>query len=195
MKQLIAGVIFWTATFITPLNVFSQKNYISLGPELALPGSSKKYLQGKDKGTGFGGSLRLESNWSKHVSGTATIGYLTFATAYPYSLSPTYSNQFKVLPVQFGIKYYSQEKKETIPNGFFMSGELGMIFTTNHIHYTNDTEQDFKESGPSLALGPGYQYKNIEAGLRLQFNLVSSGFNVYYYDFRVAYCLKKNSKN
>ena len=194
MKQLFISALFLNIiTSLNPLNAFSQKNFLSIGPELAFPGNKKGF---KDKGTGIGGSLRLESNWSKHVSGIATIGYIKFAKAYPSSFYPTYSNQFDVLPIQIGIKYFSREKKETVPDGFFMSGELGMMFTTNHIHYTNDTEQDFKESGVSLAFGPGYQYKNLEAGFRFQFNLASTGFNVYYYNFRVAYCfLKKKSKN
>ncbi|MDZ4808341.1 MAG: hypothetical protein SGI96_08715 [Bacteroidota bacterium] len=63
--------------------------------------------------------------------------------------------------------------------------------TTTHFDYAVNTDRDFKESGLSTALGIGYQLDNIEASTRLQYNLSASGFNVYYYNFRIAYTFIK----
>jgi hypothetical protein len=163
-----------------------------MGPELALPAS---YSQSdNDRGTGFGGSFRVESSWGKHVSGMATIGFLKFALAHPYYNSPSFTKQINATIIQVGLKYYTQDRKER-SNGFFISAELGSMPATNHITYTNGLKQNIKETGLSVAPGLGYLLKNIEFGFRLQYNLSETGYHVYYYDFKLAYAfLKKKSR-
>jgi hypothetical protein len=65
MKKRIARYYFMLI-LLAPLFGWSQKKtFISVGGELVFPAAN--YMEvGK---TGFGGSLRLEHSWSKHVSG------------------------------------------------------------------------------------------------------------------------------
>jgi hypothetical protein len=184
-------IIIFTMLLILSATSFSQKIFFSIGPELALPAS---YSQShNNRGTGFGGSLRVESSWSKHISGMATVSYLGFALAHPYST--TYSEQVNAMLVQVGLKYYTQERKEK-SNGFFISAELGIMPTTNHITSTTDSKMISKETGLSVAPGLGYLLGNLEAGFRLQYNLTATGYHVYYYNFRLAYAfLKKKDKD
>lgn len=162
----------------------SQKTFLSVGPELALPA---RYDQSHNNmGTGIGGSLRLESSWSKHVSGIVTVGYLSFAEASPFSTEPTFTEQLNTVIIQAGVKYYIKEKID-LTKGVFFSSELGIMPTTKEITFTTGAKEKLKEGGLSLALGTGYQLKNLEASFRLQYNLTVRGFHVYYYNFRLAY--------
>ena len=178
---------------IVSVKSFSQKTFFSLGPELALPGSS--YSLSMNAGTGFGGSFRIESSWGKHISGMATVSYLGFSRAHPFSSTPSTTTRVKAIPIEAGLKFYLQERKE-IPQGFFISAEVGLMPTTTHFTYTANPDFNFKETGVSCAPGIGYQLGTLEAGFRLQYNLTASGFNVYYYDLRLAYSfLKRKDKN
>jgi len=168
---------------------YSQKTILSIGPELAFPGSS--YSMSTNAGTGFGGSVRIESTWRKHISGMLTVGYLGFAEKeLPFSGTPPTRTKVKAIPIQAGVKYYIQKINEP-PKGFFISAELGLMPTSTHFDYAVNPDFDFKESGLSTALGIGYLAGIIEAGFRLQYNLTASGFDVYYYNFRLAYCFLK----
>ena len=82
MKSLFV-IISCLVILLTPEITFGQKTSFSIGGEIALPGSSSGLSM--NAGTGFGGSLRVESSWSKHISGLATIGYLAFAQTHPFS--------------------------------------------------------------------------------------------------------------
>lgn len=185
-------IIIFTMLFVLSATSISQKAFISIGPELAFPGS---FGLSRNAGSGFGGSIRVETYWSKHISGIATIGYLSFAQQeLTYSGTPPTTAKFKAIPIQAGLKYYPMERKKT-PKGFFISTELGFMPTTIHFDYVANPDLDFKESGLSCATGIGYQLRNIESGFRLQFNLTASGFDIYYYNFRIAYAfLKKKGK-
>ena len=163
---------------------FSQNAIFFIGPELALPNSFGLKM---NAGTGLGGSLRVEFPSGKHISAIATIGYLGFAKKeLLYSGTPPTTARFNAIPIQAGVKYYPKERKET-PKGVFISTELGFMPTTIHFDYAANPDRDFKESGLSTALGIGYQLGTVEAGFRFQYNLTASGFDVYYYNFRVAY--------
>ena len=167
---------------------FSQNTVISIGPELALPNS---FGLKRNAGTGLGGSFRVEFLGSNHITGIATIGYLGFAKKeLPYSGTPPTIAMYRAIPIQAGVKYYTKEIKETA-KGIFISAELGIMPTTIHFDYLNYPDLDFKESGLSTAMGIGYQLGNIESGFRVQFNLSDSGFDVYYYNFRIAYTFLK----
>ena len=188
MKKVISFII----VLIISAQSFSQKNFFSIGPELALPNSVGLKT---NAGTGIGGSLRFEFDGSKHIAGLVTIGYLGFAQkelAYSGTQPTTtrYSARYSAIPIQVGVKYYTKERKET-PKGFFISAELGIMPTTIHFDYLNIPDRDFKESGLSTAIGIGYQLGKIEAGFRGQYNFSASGFDIYYYNFRIAYAFLK----
>ena len=187
-------IIFSPFLLIISAVSFSQKTIFSFGPELALPGPSSGLS--RNAGTGFGGSLRVESSLGKHISGMATIGYLGFAQQeLSYSGTPPTTTKVKAIPIQAGLKYYPKNIIET-PKGFFISAELGFMPTTTHFNYAVNPDRIFKEAGLSAAPGIGYQLGNIEGSFRLQYNLAASGFNVYYYNFRIAYgFLKRKDKD
>lgn len=188
MKKNILMMI----VLIISVQSFSQKTIFSIGPELALPNSFGLKM---NAGTGLGGSLRVEFPRGKHISAIATIGYLGFAKKeLPYSGTPPTTARFNAIPIQAGVKYYPNERKET-PKGVFISAELGFMPTTIHFDYAANPDRDYKESGLSTAMGIGYQLGNIEAGFRVQYNLSNSGFDVYYFNFRLAFTfLKLKSK-
>ena len=187
MKNFFVTICY-LVILLTPEILFGQKFFLLLGGEIAFPGSSSGLS--KNAGTGFGGSLRVESYWGKHISGLATMGYLTFPQKHPFSNTPTTTSKVKAILIQAGLKYYPKEKNET-PKGFFISSELGFMPTTTHFTYATNPDFNFKETGFSYAPGIGYQLGNIESSFRLQYNLTASGFNVYYYNFRLAYSLLK----
>ena len=181
-------VILFSLLLIISVATFSQKTFFSIGPELAFPGSSKSLSD--NAGTGIGGSLRVESVFGKRISGTATVGYLGFSEQ-ELTLSGTPPTKTKVsaILIQIGTKYYPKEAL----TGFFVSAELGLMPTTTRFDFATNPDRTHKENGLSCAPGIGYQMGNIEAGLRLQYNLSASGFNVYYYGFRLAYSFKKKN--
>lgn len=178
------------AILLLPMIAFGQKTFVSIGADLALPAHYEQSHNGR--GTGFGGVFRVESSFNPHLSGIASAGYLSFAKAYPFS--DDQSEQLNALPLQLGVKYYLRERQIT-PEGFFMSGELGIMPTTetDHITYTN-SEQKFKETDVIVAPGVGYQLKNFELNFRFQFDLTAVGYHVYYYNFRIAYAFLRRSK-
>jgi len=187
MKNSIV-ILCCLAIWLTPETVFSQKALISFGGELAFPVTHKNTPLGfaANAGTGFGGSLQVESSWGNHISGMASVSYLSFARSHPYSSTPTTATKVNAFPFQIGIKYYFLEKEES-PKGFFISAETGMMLTTTHFTYDTHPDFDFKESPVCLAVGAGYMLGNLETGFRLQYNLGAAGFHVYYYNFRLTY--------
>ena len=158
----------------------AQHMYMTVGANLVIPTSSGLKM---DAGTGFGGSLGLETTLGKHINGIATVQYLSFADI---ETSDRISN-FKAIPIQIGIKYYTTSKPYAA-TGLFFSGEIGIMPTTVKFKYENAIpDYKYSEMGFTLAPGIGYQIGRAEAGVRPLFNLSASGFDVYYLDFRLAY--------
>jgi hypothetical protein len=188
MKTLSPIVIFFLIS-IYPTTIFCQNPFVSIGPELAIPGSSSGLEM--NAGTGYGGSVRVESSWSNHLSGMLSLGYLVFGDATPYSTELT-RTKVKAIVVQAGLKYYISKKIDD-PKGFFISTELGLMSTNTRFTYEVYPPRNFKESGLSAAPGIGYLFRKMEAGFRLQYNLSASGFDVYYYNFRLAYAIRKKA--
>ena len=182
MKKLFV-IPFYFATFLTCQNVFGQKTFFSLGGELTLPFGNLKDVAG----TGIGGSFRLESSFSKHVAGIVTIGYLKFA---PKEINPFLIYKLRTVPIQAGIKYYSQEKKE-IRKGFYISGEAGVTSETTISNFVGDKIYSDSELGLSSAAGAGYQFRNVELSFRLQSFLTWEYWCSFYHSFRLAYTFQK----
>lgn len=174
--------------------VWSQNTLISLGGNYASPRSNG----GIDfyAGSGFGGSLRLETSMGKHTYGMATIEYFQFAEKEHYEFGKLVNtSDFSAMPVQIGLRHFIGTPEERLAKGFFISFELGIMATKTHSTYTNGSpESEFKSSGLSVAPGIGYQLGRIEASIRPQFNLADAGFNVYYLNFRLAYVVFRKFK-
>jgi hypothetical protein len=168
-----------------PLTGLSQKTFFSVGPEVVFPGSDTDLK--RNAGTGFGASVRLESRWGKHIAGMATVSYIDFPKKHHTSpgLQGTTTNVM-LIPVQLGLKYYALDR-DPKPKGFFVSIEAGLMPARTDFEYASNPDFKFKEDGLSCAVGLGYLLWNIEGSFRLQYNLSASGFNVYYYDFMLAY--------
>lgn len=162
----------------------SQKFLLSIGGELALPGSSS--ILNMNAGTGFGGTFRIECAPFRHFSYEATVNYLTFSIAHPYSTAPETTTKVKAIPIQFGFKYYTNEIKE-MPKHLFISLEAGIMPTITHFTYVANPDYNFKERGFSCAPGIGYLFGKIETDFGIQYNLAVSAFKAYYYNFSIAY--------
>ncbi|MEP6701045.1 MAG: hypothetical protein ABJA85_07010 [Bacteroidota bacterium] len=175
---------------VAPATIFSQKTFISIGADLASP-SSVAFK--RNAGTGFGGSVRIASSWGKHILGMATFTYLSFAKSVPYSRIPTSTTKASAYTIQAGIKYYIISKKD-IPRGFFFALETGIMPTATRFTYATNPDNNFKETGLSGAPGFGYQFGNLEPGIYLQYNLTNAGYNIYYFDFRLAYTFFRRKK-
>lgn len=189
MKKTILLLVLVTGSFVC----LAQQTILNIGPELAIPGG-KDYDLKRTAKTGVGGSFRIEYLFSKHISVMATLGYLTFGRQEEaFSGTPPTTTKVNVIPIQGGLKYYT--KKVTDPvKGIFISLETGFMHTTTRFDYALQPDRTYKEGGFPVALGSGYQHKSLEAGFRLQFNLYASGWNIYYFNFRVAYGFSRSKK-
>jgi hypothetical protein len=170
-----------------PLIGYSQKTFLSIGGELAIPQTERLTMVA---GPGYGGSLRLERSWGRHFSGMVTGGYLWFKPKDSDYLSAT--STFRALPIQAGVKYFPFDKAVV---GLFFSTELGMMVTKRETVY-HAFDPDFARTYYDLSVAPGIGYRlgKVEPSFRLQFNLSDAGFNVYYLNFRIAYTLWKSKR-
>lgn len=187
MKNLNIGINAFMFFFLSASICSAQYTFLSLGGEVGFPGNGLSYDSEKMVGTGFGISGRYEGSWGNHFSGIATLGYVWFNPRDSDILPMT--TKLTVIPIQIGVKYYPFKKNLF---GLFISTELGIMVAMRESIYPNqdlNRKRTFKDA--SIAPGIGYLYKNLETGLRLQYNLSDAGFNVYYYNFRIAYSILK----
>ena len=185
MKKLQLALII-QAIIIFPAIVFGQKTFFSLGPELAIPKSDGLKMF---SGTAYGASLKLESSFSDHVSGTASIGFLASSEKHPYSFDPATTSVYSQFPVQAGIKYYISRRDRT-PMGLYASGELGILRTSVRFKYAANPEFTGKDTDLGLAFGLGYLIRKLDAGFKLQYDLSDAGFKVYQFNFRLGYVFR-----
>jgi len=182
---MIAGFGF-LIVMLFPKPASCQKALYSIGAELAFPAGNYQDIGN----TGFGGSIQVENPWSKHVSGILSIEYIHYSYNEYFG---TNHEQFSILPIQFGVKYYTTGRSAN-PAGFYLSGQLGLtgefyhviiIFTNNNGTY--DTHEHYL--GFCNTMGLGYQLGILDAGFRFQ-TLASSntGFTSYY-NFRLAFTI------
>jgi hypothetical protein len=91
-----------------------------------------------------------------------------------------------------GTKYYVKEKGQ-VPKGLFFSGELSLLATTSYATFAANPPVKRKHTDFGMAPGIGYLLGPLEASIRIQYNLPDAGFNIYYYNFRLAYAFIKRS--
>ncbi len=186
MKKIIIGIslIF---VMLTPQIASSQNPFISVGAEVAFPTGNYQEVGN----SGFGGSVRMEHPWSKHVSGIMTIEYIQYGTN---EFFENYKEQFSALPIQFGVKYYTSGK-EVYPAGFYLSGETGFTGEFYHvsIKWSNNNGGDEHHDtsvGVCNTLGAGYELGIMDAGFRFQTILSMNSGITSYYNFRLAFTIR-----
>ena len=162
----------------------AQKTFLSLGPELAFPGTTESMKM--NAGTGFGGFLRLESVFGNHISGMATVSLLFFGEKQQTYITEQTTTKVTMVPLEIGLKYYFPRIEQT-PKGIFLSLETGLMPVKTHFNYQNTPDNDFRETGWAAAFGAGYQFWKLESSFRFQYNLTAGGYHVYYYNIRIAY--------
>ncbi len=127
---------------------------INFGPEVAFPES---YLRTSHK-AGFGGSLKAEYTFGKHISATINTGILVFSGKNYFeniSSLPTDYKSLIAIPIKVGTRYYL--------GSFYAAGEAGVVFLSKHLYETRPTV--------SLGIGDKIQigYGKIDISLRQEF--------------------------
>ena len=186
MKKFITGISI-TLAMLIPLSGSSQQAFISLGAELAFPAGNYQEVGN----SGIGVSVRMEHPWSNHVSGIMSVEYIRYENN---EFFQNYNEQFSVLPIQFGVKYYTAGKAVN-PGGFYFSGELGFAGEFYHvdIKWNNSNGTDTHDEtyvGFCNTMGLGYQWRIIDAGFRFQTLFSTNSGITSYYNFRLAFTIR-----
>jgi hypothetical protein len=127
---------------------------INFGPEIAFPESA---LRTTHK-AGYGGSIKAEYTFGKHLSATVNSGLLVFQGRSYFEnsvLQPKAYKNLTAIPAKAGLRYYI--------GNFYAAGEAGVIFLNN---YTNT-------SRPAVSIGLGDKIKigqgKLDISLRQEF--------------------------
>lgn len=178
-------LIFFCFSLGSTLVSFSQKTFFSLGPEISFPKSHGMEMVSASQ---WGGSFRLETSISDHVSGIASVGFLASTEQQYEPSSITRLNQ--QIPILAGIKYYLRQRNKT-PMGFYLSGELGLIKSYFLFRYDLPAEYQSRQTDLGLALGLGFLMRKLDFGFRFQYDPPDAGFNVNQFNFRLGYVFRK----
>lgn len=176
MKKMLSFAVILLLSFAMT-NTFAQgKNYLGIGANLAFPMGSF----GDAAGTGFGGSVSFEMNFTPNITGIATAGYLKFGGQdFGY-----FSYDYDAIPIMAGIKYYF-----TPATPFYAIGQIGFQIFNANASYTGPYGFDVSGSSTNfgLALGAGYEIPvgpNGAIDVTGTFNIVS---DLNYVGIRAAY--------
>ena len=168
---------------LLPKTASSQDVSFSIGAELAFPAGNYQEVGN----TGIGGSIQMEYPWSGHVYGILSVEYIHYSNK---EFIQNNNEQFSVLPIQFGVKYYTTGRA-THPAGFYLSGQLGLTGEFYHViinFQNNNGTYDHHEHylGFCNTIGLGYQLGIVDAGFRFQTLLSGNSGVTSYYNFRLA---------
>jgi hypothetical protein len=159
MKYIICKIILLGNLLLICQTGIAQANKkesfsINFGPEVAFPESA---LRTTHK-AGFGGSIKAEYTFGKHLSATVNSGLLVFQGRGYFEnsvLQPKAYKNLTAIPLKAGLRYYI--------GNFYAAGEAGMVFLNN---YTNT-------SRPAVSIGLGDKIKigqgKIDISLRQEF--------------------------
>jgi hypothetical protein len=127
---------------------------INFGPEIAFTESAFRTTHR----AGYGGSIKAEYTFGKHVSATINSGVLFFqGRGYfePLAIQPKTYENLTAIPLKAGLRYYI--------GNFYVAGEAGAVFLNK---YANTTR-------PAVSMGIGDKIKigqgNIDISLRQEF--------------------------
>ncbi len=176
MKYAINKIILLATLVIICQQGIAQANKkesfsLNFGPEVAFTESAFRTTHR----AGYGGSIKAEYTFGKHVSATINSGLLIFeGRGYFENLvlqSKAYKN-LTAIPVKAGFRYYVGD--------FYAAGEAGAVFLSN---YTNATR-------PTVSIGLGDKIKigqgKLDISLRQEFWLGNPN-NLNMAVLRVAY--------
>ncbi len=151
--MLLANLLLICQTGIAQANK-KESFSINFGPEVAFPESA---LRTTHK-AGYGGSIKAEYTFGKHISATVNSGLLVFQGRGYFEnsvLQPKAYKNLTAIPLKAGLRYYI--------GNFYAAGEAGMVFLNN---YTNT-------SRPAVSIGLGDKIKigqgKIDISLRQEF--------------------------
>lgn len=96
-------------------------------------------------GTGIGGTVQGELKFTDNISGTATVGYISYGGKDFGFFKYTYS----LIPVVAGVKYYMQ------PN-FYLNGDLGLYSFSLDTETPGFGKASTSTSEFGIGLGAGY---------------------------------------
>lgn len=176
MKNNISKIILWGTFVFLYQQANAQANKkesfsLNFGPEFAFTESAFRTTHR----AGYGGSVKAEYTFGKHVSATINTGVLFFqGREYfePLAIQPKTYENLTAIPLKGGLRYYV--------GNFYAAGEGGMVFLNN---YANTTR-------PAVSLGIGDKIKvgqgKIDISLRQEFWFGNPG-NLNMAVLRVAY--------
>jgi hypothetical protein len=133
MKQVIMLVLSMSCLLLMVQASMAQANKqesysINFGPELITPESDFRTTHR----TGFGGSVKLEYTFGKHLSTTFNTGVnIMPGRRYidPATLFNVKYKQLTAIPAKLGARYYF--------GNFYLAGEGGVVFLQNYTNSTN----------------------------------------------------------
>lgn len=151
MKKVLVTIV---ALFLfVGISQAQNKMYLNIGGNIALPmGNFGDYA-----GTGFGGSVQFEMQFTPQLLGTASIGYITWGGKDFGDSKWTYS----AIPILVGAKYFFMPS-----GGFYGQAQLGLYmfswdYDTDPVVVNGITVHGGSLSASSseftFAFGPGYE--------------------------------------
>ena len=127
---------------------------LNFGPEVSFTESSFRTTHR----AGYGGSLKAEYTFGKHISATVNSGILVFGGREYFEnlvLQPKTYKNVTAVPLKAGLRYYM--------GNFYAAGEAGTVFLNNYLNV----------SRPVVSIGIGDKIKigegKIDISLRQEF--------------------------
>ncbi len=159
MKYAISKIVLAGTFLCICQQVIGQANKIksfsiNFGPEVSFPETALR----KTHNAGYGGNIKAEYTFDKHVSVTINSGVSFFnGKKYlePLLLREDEYKSLMAIPVKVGLRYYI--------SNFYAAGDAGIVFLNNYIN----------TSRPVVSIGIGDKIKmgqgKIDISLRQEF--------------------------
>ena len=159
MKYTLRKIVMLGALLVISQQGIAQANKkesfsLNFGPEVSFTESSFRTTHR----AGYGGSLKAEYTFGKHLSATVNSGILIFQGRGYFEnlvLQPKVYKNLTAIPVKAGLRYYV--------GNFYAAGEAGAVFLNN---FSNATR-------PAASIGIGDKIKigqgKIDISLRQEF--------------------------
>jgi len=142
MKKVLVTIV---ALFLfVGISQAQNKMYMNIGGNIALPmGNFGDYA-----GTGFGGSVQFEMQFTPQVLGTASVGYITWGGKDFGDSKWTFS----AIPILVGAKYFFMPS-----GGFYGQAQLGLYMFSWDAEVSDHGKLSYTDSEFTFAFGPGYE--------------------------------------
>ncbi len=163
MKKLMT-ILFVVMLFTGVIS--AQDKSLGVGLNVALPMGNF----GDFAGTGFGGTVVFEMEFSPQLNGTATAGYITWGGKDFGSFSYTYS----AIPILVGAKYFFMPT-----GGFYGHGQIGFYLFSVDVESPSGNSFFTGSSSSTeftISLGAGYEIpinENLMADIGAAYIIIS----------------------